>query len=84
VKDLLTALVSLRVFKSNFYFDEENLTSSNGFLPFTEEISDRAPKLEYVCIFDYDKLHCGKRVSGAWVLCGESEFNEVSWPNIFE
>jgi hypothetical protein len=74
-------LVSLQVFISDFYFDEEDLISSNGFLPFIKEISDRAPKLEYAGIFDYDKLHCGKRVSGEWVLCDEAEFSEA-WTGI--
>jgi len=47
-----------------------------GYLPLIEEISDRAPKLEYVGIF-YCELHCGKRVCGEWVLCDDAEFNEA-------
>jgi hypothetical protein len=70
-------LVSLRVFKSEFDFDEENLTSSDGYLPFIMDISDRAPKLEYVGVLRFDELHCGKRVSGEWVLCDEAELNEA-------
>ena len=50
---------------------------TDGYLPFIEEISDRAPKLEYVGVFDVDELHCGKRVSGEWVLCDEAELNEA-------
>jgi hypothetical protein len=52
---------------------------TDGYLPFIEEISDRAPKLEYVGIFHYgfNELHCGKRVSGEWVLCDEAELNEA-------
>jgi hypothetical protein len=41
------------------------------------EISDRAPKLEYVGVFDYDNLYLGKRVGGEWVPCDEAEFNEA-------
>jgi hypothetical protein len=76
---LLAALVSLRVFKFGFVLDREILTSSNGCLPLIEEISDHAPKLEYVGVFDYswDKLYCGKRVSGEWVLCDKAEFSEA-------
>jgi hypothetical protein len=56
---------------------------TDGYLPFITEISDRAPKLEYVGVFDVGELYCGKRVSGEWVLCDEAELNEV-WPNVFE
>ena len=56
---------------------------TDGCLPFIKKISDRAPKLEYIGVYDYDKLHYGKRVSGEWVLCDESEFSE-EWPNLFE
>jgi hypothetical protein len=56
---------------------------TDGFLSFITEISDRAPQLEYISVYDYDMLHYGKRVSGEWVLCDESEFTET-WPNIFE
>jgi hypothetical protein len=76
VKNLLAALVSLRVFKSKFDFDGESLTSSDGYLPFIKEIFDHAPKLEYAGVIDYDELHCGKRVSGEWV-CDEAEFSEA-------
>jgi hypothetical protein len=72
---MLAALVSLRVFKSEFDFDREDMT--DDYLPFIKEISDRAPKLEYIGVFDDDKLHCGKRVSGEWVLCDEADFNEA-------
>jgi hypothetical protein len=74
-------LVSLRVFKSVFDFDGESFTSSNGYLPFITEIFDRAPKLEYVGVIDYDDLHCSKRVSGEWVLCDDAEFSEA-WTEI--
>jgi hypothetical protein len=53
------------------------MTFSVGYLPHIKEISDRAPKLEYVGVFDYDKLYCGKRVGGEWVLCDEADFNEA-------
>ena len=72
-------MVSLRVFSSHFNFDGENIT--DGYLSFIKEISDCAPKLEYVGVYDQDKLHdglhCGKRVSGEWVLCDEAELNEA-------
>ena len=83
VKNLLAALVSLRVFKSEFHFDGENPAFSDGYLPYIKEICDPAPKLEYIGVFDYDRFHCGKRVSGEWVLCDEAEFSEA-WPNMFE
>jgi hypothetical protein len=69
-------LVSLRVFKSEFDFNGENIT--DGYLPFIKKISDRAPKLEYVGVLDgdNDKLHYGKRVSGEWALCDEADFSE--------
>jgi hypothetical protein len=80
---VLAALVSLRVFKSEFDLDRE--TSSDGYLVFIKEISDRAPKLEYIGILNrgYKGLHCGKRVNGEWVLCDEAEFSEA-WPDMFE
>jgi hypothetical protein len=73
-------LVSLRVFSSKFHFDGEKIT--DGFLSFITEISDRAPKLEYASVYDFDILYYGKRVSGEWVDIDESEFSET-WPNIF-
>ena len=48
---------------------------TDDYLPFIKEISDRAPKLEYVGVFYYGELHCGKRVSGEWVLCDDAEFS---------
>jgi len=56
---------------------EEDMT--DGYLLFIKKISDRAIKLEYVgfYIYGYIELHCGKRVSGEWVLCGKAEFNEA-------
>jgi hypothetical protein len=74
---VLAALVSLRVFKSEFFLDHK--TSSDGYLLFIENISGRAPKLEYIGILNrgYKGLHCGKRVSGEWVLCDEEEFSEA-------
>jgi hypothetical protein len=68
-------LVSLRVFKSEFDFHGEDITE--GYLPFIKGISDRAPKLEYVGVYDYNKLHYGKRVSGEWVICDEADFSEA-------
>ena len=52
---------------------------TDGYLLFIKKISDRAIKLEYVgfYIYGYIELHCGKRVSGEWVLCGKAEFNEA-------
>ena len=70
-------MVSLRVFKSEFDSDEENSTSSDGYLLFIKEISDRATKLEYVGVYDYYERHYGKRVGGEWVLCDEAELNEA-------
>ena len=55
---------------------------TDGYLPFIKEISDRAPKLEYVGVLGFDELHCGKRVSGEWVLCTKAEFNEA--PTCYE
>ena len=72
---MLAALVSLRVFKSSFDLDRE--TSSDGYLLFIKEISDRATKLEYVGVYDYYERHYGKRVGGEWVLCDEADFNEA-------
>jgi hypothetical protein len=51
--------------------------TSDGYLAFIKEISDRAPKLEYVGVSDYNELYCGKRVSGEWVLCDEADFSEA-------
>jgi hypothetical protein len=68
-------LVSLRVFKSQFDLNGENIT--DGYLSFIKKISDRAPKLEYVGVFYDHELHCGKRVSGEWVLCDEADLSEA-------
>ena len=67
-------MVSLRVFRSEFYNHGKN---TDGYLSFIKEISDRAPKLECVGICDYRELNYGKRVSGEWVLCDETEFDEA-------
>jgi hypothetical protein len=78
-------LDSLRVFQTDFGFVEENLTSSDGHLLFIEEISVRAPKLEYVGVYSYvcGELLCGKRVSGEWVLCDKADFRDAwSFPQV--
>jgi hypothetical protein len=71
IENLLSVLVSLRIFIAEFHYDRHY--PEKGYLSFMMEISNRAPNLEYMAIFD-SKFYYGRRVRGEWVLCDEAEF----------
>jgi hypothetical protein len=73
VKDLLSTLVSLRVFTiSGFKYPTHHIHTEK-YLPYITEVSDRAPHLEYFAILEGGD-HYAKRVCGKWVVCDNAEF----------
>ena len=52
----------------------EVLRAREEHLQSIKQLSNRAPQIEYLALFDYENLYYGKRVGGEWVLCDEAEF----------
>jgi hypothetical protein len=67
---LLTTLVSLRVFKTDYHSFERR--PEQGYTLFFAQVFYRAPNLEYIAVSD-GKLYCGKRIRGGWAVCEEAE-----------
>jgi hypothetical protein len=72
IKDLLTTLVSLRVYTIHVTFPFHDIMAEN-YLPYITKTSDRAPHLEYFALSE-GKDYYAKRVCGKWVSCDEAEF----------
>ena len=70
IEKLLAALVSLQVVGIAYHIDD--YCPTGGLLPFIEGVTNRAPNLEYMVIFDDDDYYW-KQVRGEWALCDESE-----------
>ena len=75
---LLAALISLRVFKLIFSLDlhqaPDKFGSKEAQHRFVENVTDRAPHLEYLAVL-WDKDEClWKQVHGEWVPCDSAEF----------
>jgi hypothetical protein len=67
IKQLLAALVSLRIFVLRVY--QTPFTKSYPTL-----IMNLPPQLEYFAVIDHDpKAHCWKQHCGTWVVCDEGE-----------
>ena len=70
IENLLAALVSLRVFKTDYHSIERR--PEKGYALFFTQVFNRAPNLEYITVSD-GEFHGGKRIRGGWVVCEEAE-----------
>jgi hypothetical protein len=60
---------------ANIHFDEFPEDPDRGCLQFIMELSERAPHLEYLAVYNFpDESFYGKRVRGEWVLCDKEAF----------
>jgi hypothetical protein len=74
IENLLTTLVMLRVFRTDFKdLPMGGYEPTGRYLPFITQVSNRAPQLEYFAIFD-GKSYYKKLGHGEWVLCDEARF----------
>jgi hypothetical protein len=73
IEDLLSTLVSLRVFTTRGYEYPDHRIHAEKYLSYITDVSGRAPHLEYFAIFEA-KYHYAKRVRGKWAICDEVGF----------
>jgi hypothetical protein len=73
--NLLAALISLRIFTLDFILDPNRAPGSKeAYLRFVENVTDRAPHLEYFAVL-WDRIdYFWKRFHGEWVPCDSAEF----------
>jgi hypothetical protein len=74
IEDILTALVSLRIFILHFLGFGFHTAAAETNIRYITRLSDHAPHLEYFTVNVCGrKVHC-KRVNRKWVECDEAAF----------
>ena len=73
LENILTALVSLRVFVLRLGGGGRHSHLEEIYLPLTVKISDQAPHIEYFALID-SSCHYWKQVRGGLEICDEAEY----------